>query len=267
MGSGIQIIALVFFLIPIIGNHLYADDLFSSDLLTNYPVKTVKANKRDGDPINIALVGSKAEIIDSMIKAGWSEADPLTVRTLSHEVESVIVKKQYACAPVSALYLFGRKQDLAFEQVVGHSPRQRHHVRFWRSTDNRINNREVWFGAATFDTKVGLSKFNHEITHHIDPDIDLERNKIVTNLSGVGKVKEIYNMEGIGLTIIARNGEGDPYFTDGEITVVLLAEENNIVSTAPVTFSNPKSTKAKKYFWGVIKKGLVKVFKKRQIIQ
>jgi hypothetical protein len=33
-------------------------------------------------------------------------------------------------APVSTLYLFGRKEDLAFEKPVGGSPKERHHVRF-----------------------------------------------------------------------------------------------------------------------------------------
>src|SRR5271168_2343313 len=31
-------------------------------------------------------------------------------------------------APVSNLFLFGRKQDLAFEQPVGGGPRRRHHL-------------------------------------------------------------------------------------------------------------------------------------------
>jgi len=34
---------------------------------------------------------------------------------------------------VSSEFLFGRKQDLAFEQAVGDNPRHRHHVRYWES--------------------------------------------------------------------------------------------------------------------------------------
>ena len=44
------------------------------------------------------------------------------------------------------LYLFGRKEDLAFEQPVGDSPRHRHHVRFWRAEKAAADARPVWVG-------------------------------------------------------------------------------------------------------------------------
>ena len=48
-------------------------------------------------------------------------------------------------APVSPLYLFGRKQDLAFEQEVGRSADRRHHVRWWL-TDQTEAGRPFWLG-------------------------------------------------------------------------------------------------------------------------
>ena len=57
-----------------------------------------------------------------------------------------VFRKADNTAPVSDLYLFGRKQDLAFEQPVGDSPRQRHHVRFWR-WDKLEHDRPVWVGS------------------------------------------------------------------------------------------------------------------------
>ena len=56
---------------------------------------------------------------------------------------------------VSDLYLFGRKQDLAFERPIGDNPRKRHHVRFWH-WDKLEDGRPVWFGSATLDERVGL---------------------------------------------------------------------------------------------------------------
>ena len=83
-------------------------------------------------------------------------------------------------APVSNLFLFSRKQDLAFEQPVGDSPRQRHHVRFWR-WDKLYEDRTAWIGAATFDQSVGLSHTTGQVTHHIAPDVDASVTSSQTN--------------------------------------------------------------------------------------
>ena len=37
----------------------------------------------------------------------------------------------YPTAPFSSLYLFGRRQDVGFQEPIDNSPRKRHHVRFW----------------------------------------------------------------------------------------------------------------------------------------
>ena len=47
--------------------------------------------------------------------------------------ESAVLHRPDPDAPVSPLYVFGRKQDLAFELDVGGSADQRHHVRWWRA--------------------------------------------------------------------------------------------------------------------------------------
>ena len=76
---------------------------------------------------------------------------------------------------MSPLYVFGRKQDLAFEQDVGGSADQRHHVRWWRAEPLDAAGRPLWIGDATFDRDAGISHLTGQITHHIAPDIDAER--------------------------------------------------------------------------------------------
>ena len=66
-----------------------------------------------------------------MTAAGWDPADPLTFRSSVRIVVDTVLRKPDDEAPVSNLYLFGRKEDLAFEKPVGGSPKERHHVRFW----------------------------------------------------------------------------------------------------------------------------------------
>ena len=93
-------------------------------------------------------------------------------------VQSVVLHRPDETAPVSNLYLWKRKEDLVFEQEVGKDSCRRHHVRFWEST-KQIGGRSLWLGATTFDTKVGARHRTGMITHHIDANIDADRNKLM----------------------------------------------------------------------------------------
>jgi hypothetical protein len=124
-------------------------------------------------------------------------------------------------APVSNLFLFGRKQDLAFEQPVGGGPRHRHHVRFWR-LDKLYQDRPAWIGAATFDERVGFSYTTGQITHHIGPDVDAERDHIANDLQKAGLVQSIEWNNGFHSQLGGRNGGGDRWRTDGRLAIVVL---------------------------------------------
>src|SRR5215831_15684361 len=87
------------------------------------PGVTYTADGIPADPINVALVGTKTEVMKIMLAAKWYPADPLTLRSSLEMAEASVLKRPYEDAPVSNLYLGGRKQDLAFEQPVGNSPR------------------------------------------------------------------------------------------------------------------------------------------------
>jgi hypothetical protein len=118
--------------------------------------------------------------------------------------------------------LEGRKQDLAFEMPVGHSADKRHHVRFWRTDRTGNDDRPLWLGSATFDRSVGFSHDTGQITHHIAPDIDAERNLVIGDLTTAGQIVSSYEIDGVGPTRTGRNGGGDPYFTDGLATIGVL---------------------------------------------
>ena len=126
------------------------------------------------------------------------------------------------CRDCRDSYLCGRKQDLAFEQPFKDGPRQRHHVRFWRSSKLDVDQNPMWFGAVTFDTRVGLSHTTGEITHHIDPDIDRERNKLVDDLRQASQLKNFYWIDGFQAKKEGKNGGGDPFHTDGRLAVGVL---------------------------------------------
>src|SRR6516164_5408121 len=174
-----------------------------------------------GDPVNVALLGPESDVIRALIAAKWHPADPLTFRSSVRIAVDSVFRRPDEDAPVSTLELFGRKQDLAFEQPVGDSPRQRHHVRFWR-WDRLHDGKEVWFGAITFDERVGLSHTTGQVTHHISPDLDTERDRLIAGLQQAGVTEKVFWLDGFQ-QLRGKNGGGDPWHTDGRLEVATLA--------------------------------------------
>lgn len=178
-----------------------------------------------GDPVNVGIVGSEKEIVCAFNVAGWSAANPVTLETSLRIIGSVALRRPYPAAPVSPLFYDGRQEDLAFEKAEGDSADRRHHIRLWRVLDAGDEQRPVWLGSASFDRSVGISRYTLQVTHHIAPDVDAERDYVATQLADVGMVESVYEIAGVGPTLAGRNGGGDPYFTDGEALIVVLAPD------------------------------------------
>lgn len=187
--------------------------------LARSPRHTTTSQGRQGDAINIAFIGTEEELHRMFAAAGWYAADPITMETSIRIAADVVVHKPYAHAPVSDLYVWDRKQDAAFEQPVGDSPKQRHHVRFWCSREVDRQGEPLWLGAATYDERVELSRTTGGITHKIGPQIDSERNKLVTDAARAGVLDGYYWVDPFHKDRQGRNGGGDPYVTDGRLAV------------------------------------------------
>ena len=225
--------------------------------LADHPMVTRTAQGIPGDPLNVGLIGSREAVTRAMISAGWAPADPITRESSIRIGLSVILDRPYPNAPVSNLFYEGRKQDLAFERTVGRSADRRHHIRYWLVLPKGREGREVWLGSASFDVGVGLSRDTAQITHHIDPDLDAERDYVIATLSDAGTLDAIYQVSGIGPTLSGRNGGGDTYFTDGEITVAVINPKLDLQNTptstgAPTVLPNPPAISLKSRVWSAI---------------
>lgn len=187
--------------------------------LARLPRHTTTSKGHQGDAVNVALVGTEDELHQALARAGWYAADPITFKTSLRIAADVVLHKPYAHAPVSDLYLWGRKQDAAFEQPVGKSPKQRHHVRFWRSAEVDQSGKPLWVGAATYDERVEISRTTLGVTHKIAPAIDRERNKIVTDAIRAGMLDGYYWVNEFHRQSEGRNGGGDRYFTDRRLAI------------------------------------------------
>jgi hypothetical protein len=190
--------------------------------LTNGPRLTATSQGIPGDPVNLSIVGSEQDLSEGLLKAGWYPADPITLKSSLRIIESTLFHRPYEEAPVSKLFLFGRMEDLAFEKPVGNDARERHHVRFWRAAAEDPMATQGWLGAVTFDRSVGFSHTTGQITHHIAPDVDLERDGLIGDLQHAGKVREIAWKDDFQNPREGRNGGGDHWKTDGRLPLVIL---------------------------------------------
>jgi hypothetical protein len=192
-----------------------------ASLLQAAPKTTRTKDGIPGDPLNVALVGTRQELAAALCAAGWVPADPVTLRSAVGITVSVIFNVPYPQAPLSTLYLYGRPQDLAFEKEAGKSARTRHHARFWCAGAVAPDGRPLWLGADTFNLRVGRSYTTGRVTHHIAPDIDRERDTLMTDLFRSGRMEQPFLVPHLGWTK-GRNGEGDCYYTDGNLAVGVL---------------------------------------------
>jgi hypothetical protein len=202
------------------------------------PRYTITGDGLPGDPVNLILRGTRAQLNAAFAVAGWCEADPLTLASSWRMVGAFVFKRPYPTAPFSTLYLYGRGQDVGFQKAIDNSPRRRHHVRFWAlslerteamlggidfwlNEDRPKDHAEVfWVGAGTKDTGFSLTRLTFQVTHATDSDTNAERNFVIAKLKQCGMIDAV---------TIYRPSERVPatpvnhYITDGEIAAARLS--------------------------------------------
>lgn len=171
---------------PSISQELPPDVLAAiQNLLVDAPERDEGKDGKPGDPINLVLVGNQNEIQRAFEKAGWLEPARASQESIWQATRAIIAEVGYGKAPVSDLYLFGRREDLAFAKMLN-TVAKRHHLRLWRSTARAAGGREIWLGAATHDN--GYDIRPGVISHAIDPNLDEERAKVGADLEVTGLI-------------------------------------------------------------------------------
>jgi hypothetical protein len=185
---------------------------------TSLPRLTHTASGVAGDPINLILVGSAAQLTQGFRQAGWLVPDPITPQTSARIAAASLAHQSYPTAPISTLYVFGRPQDLAFEKPTN-DVQNRGHIRLWL-TGTRLDNEPVWAAQASYDHGIELSASTELPTHHIAPAVDLERHVVGVDLERTGLVKVEALTAFASPVLYARNGGGDFYESDGNALII-----------------------------------------------
>ena len=67
-----------------------------------------------------------------------------------------------------------------------------------------------------------MSHFTGEVMHHIDPDVDRERERLLSDLQRAGTISRVSHLEKFRPAGTGRNGGGDRYVTDGVLGIAVL---------------------------------------------
>jgi hypothetical protein len=135
------------------------------------------------DRVNVALEGSLDEVVRAMAGAGWSPADGLSRESFGRAYKAFTNMSGYRTAPVSPIRYQKGMPDLVFQKSFN-SMAKRHHIRLWYAGEQA--GKQLWLGAASHDMTVSFKKWPITFTHHIDPRIDLERERVAEDLLFAG---------------------------------------------------------------------------------
>ena len=184
------------------------------------PTRTTTQALVEADVVNLAFVGSREEIEAAFHEAGWVNSDTFTRHSFMLDFYAFLNNSGYAQAPMRPFLLDGKPEDMNWQKSLN-SYARRDHLRMWQWPDSS-GSHTVWLSASTHDKGAALSLKHHEFVHHIEPDIDEERSKVIRDLSAAGCVQSVHMVPRPGVANLTQNATGDPVRTDGELAIVEL---------------------------------------------
>ena len=196
-------------------------------------VSVVTCNHRgggSGDPINLVVIGEFETLLNAFT-GRWDETEVISLATCWKTARSFLLGSEYRYSPVSSLYLFGRSQDIALQQIR-QSISERLHLRLWLAPVT-LKGQPVWIGQVSRDIGVRFTTSAWNLTtHRIDPDIDESRDYVLEDLLDAERVEAAGYVDAAAASTSSsphRNLTGDPYYSDGRRVVILLSPDR----TAP----------------------------------
>jgi hypothetical protein len=139
---------------------------------------------KQGDPLNLVLIGGHEDITAAFVRRGWLPAEQTYGKAVVKTIKSFLFGSRYRYSPVSPLYLYKRQQDFA-----GQKPRHTVHQR-----------------------------------NHLHPDIDEALFALLEDLVYSQQVEKQGWVKGVGASTRwnpRKNLTGDPYFTAGFRAVLM----------------------------------------------
>jgi len=203
---------------PAVAQELPRGDLEAvQKLLANSANRVKTKDGKPGDPINLVMIGTEAEIRQAFAKAGWTIPKAKNSSSIWRTITAVTGNEGYGAAPLSDLYLFGRAQDMAYEKTLN-TFTMRHHLRLWRSPVAAPDKTPIWLGATTHD--IGFDIHPGVVSHTTSPHLDNERAKVGADLIVTGMVSAEQLVTRPNPLSSGVTGTGGAWSTDGRLIAI-----------------------------------------------
>ena len=215
----------------------FARDIYSDEEIINYTDEdsfraalealpccvTNKDGSRNGDPLNLIIVGGTDDATPALVRRGWRPTEQAWFGSVFKMIESGLSGERYPYAPISPLYMYGRPQDFALQKARD-NVHQRNHLRLWLSP-MKYHGKSVWVGQVSRDIGTRFTIHSPYLTtHKIDPDVDEARTALQEDMVYSQSLVKLGLVKGVGAaTKDAPRGNltTDPYYTDGFRAVLM----------------------------------------------
>ena len=218
-------------------------------LVRSLPRRATTLNLVDADVVNLVFVGSREQVQSAFQQAGWNTSDPQSKRAYMRNFYAVLNNSGYAQEPMRPFLLNGQPADMNWQKSLN-SYSRRDHLRIWQWPDP-VDGETIWLSSSTHDTQASLSLKYRQFVHHITPNIDEERSKVIRDLTVAGCVKSVHLVPRPGFGGVTQNATGDTVITDGAVAFVELKPCQPIVPTLesmPATANYKPGNHAFRYF-------------------
>ncbi len=214
---------------PVVDDDAYAADDFEWQEFSHaIPTRSTTTTQASADLINLAIVGSREQVVTAFHDAGWVNSDTFTRHAFMRDFYAFLNDSGYPQEPMRPFLLNGNPADMKWQKSLN-SYARRDHLRMWEWTDPTTG-KTAWLSASTHDTGAALSLKYRQFVHHISPDIDEERSKVIRDLTAAGCVQSVHMIARPGVPTMTQSYNGDPVRTDGSLAVV---ELKNCQSVTP----------------------------------
>ena len=184
---------------------------------------TNEPGSKNGDPLNLVVVGGVEDAFPAFVRRGWRPTEETWSGSVLKMITSAISRDRYPYAPVSNLYLYGRRQDLALQKARDNI-HQRNHLRLWLSP-MRYQGKSVWVGQISRDIGSRLTIHSPTLTtHKIDPDVDEALRALLEDIAYSQSLARFGFVKGVGAAPAEeprQNLTTDPYYTSGMRAVLI----------------------------------------------
>jgi LssY C-terminus len=185
------------------------------------PTHTETLTGKKQEPISLIVVGTQDQLTRAFRQAGWTEAQKLSIASVSEVIRVSLRHQADPAGPVTPSFVAEQPNTLAFNLPVGTTFEQRHHVRIWKTPVQTTDGQPLWLATASFDKGFELGPTTFLPTHQIAPDIDNDRDYVATSLEQAGTVGKTMTIQLVPPEF-GYNLAGDVFFTYGKAIILWL---------------------------------------------